>query len=184
MKPLVEVKAAPRRGEGGVVGVVGRVPRQHLCLKGASACRGERCCCRGLSARLFLTSFLPSKLTRCAALSPPIPACPRLSQPVAACRSLCRPVPSLRGCQVGLWPRSPYRPWACAARALESALVLAPLLDRARLAYVHPGRLREQSPEPWARTPYAYAGVFPFREHARLRCCSLVNPQLLAARTS
>jgi hypothetical protein len=115
--------------------------------------------------------FLP-ELTRCAALSPPVPACPSLSQPV----------PSLRGCQVGRWqssapwPRSPGRPWACAASALESAVVLAPLLDCARLAYVHPGRLREQSPGPWAGTPYAYAGVFSSREGARLRCCcSLVN---------
>jgi hypothetical protein len=167
------------------VGVVGRVPRQHLCPKGLARVEASAAAARGLSARLFLASFLPSKLTRCAALPPPIPACPRLSQAVAACRSLCRPVPSLRGCQVGLWPRSPCRPWVCAARALESAVVLAPLLDRARLAYVHPGRLREQSPEPWAGMPYAYAGVFPSREDARLRCCcSLVNPQLLAACTS
>jgi hypothetical protein len=84
---------------------VGRVPRQHLCPKGASACRGERCCCRGLSARLFLTSFLPSKLTRCAALSPPIPACPRLSQPVAACVGLC-PLSGAARWAFGLGPRA------------------------------------------------------------------------------
>jgi hypothetical protein len=123
-----------------------RVPLHRICAqRGLARVQARAAAARGLSARLFLThrADTPRRL---------VAACPSLSQPVAACPGLC----SLSG--AARWAVGCLRPLGLGPRAAPGSVPRAPpnlplswphcLTARDLHAYVHPGSLREQSPEP------------------------------------